>query len=267
MTKIRSPIPSDLAADVLFASDSTCCVCRERGKSIQIHHIDENPNNNIFENLSVLCLACHNDTQIRGGFGRKLNSILVNKYREEWIGRVTLRRNLADEMAVNKQVGETALSQQTEAHRPPMTQNQQLKEPPLDYINSLPEFKEALIRQAQPKWDTGVTSTVVQANYDYIDSLTGILVTLANYYAQEQFGNQSPQEYFSEIISSRFQWHRSIAEPHGPGTGGTIVNIICGGGVISDVEKMIEDMVMALVGYDDEFDWKNWPKRWRGEII
>jgi len=58
MTKVRTPIPSDLAAEVLFASDNTCCVCRERGKRIQIHHIDESPSNNVFENLAVLCLEC-----------------------------------------------------------------------------------------------------------------------------------------------------------------------------------------------------------------
>lgn len=267
MTKIRTSIPSDLAADVLFASDNTCCVCKERGKSFQIHHIDENPSNNVFENLTILCLECHNDTQIKGGFGRKLNAPLVTKYRDEWLGRVTLRRNLADEMAVKRQVGEKSLSQQIEKQPQPVIQYIQLKEPPMDYINSLPEFKAALLRQAQPKWDTGVTATMVQANYDYIDSLTGILVTLANNYSPEQFGNQSPQEYFSEIISSRFQWHRAIAEPQGPGTGGTIVNITVGGSVISDVGKMIEDMVMALVGYDDAFDWKRWPKRWHGEEI
>ena len=135
------------------------------------------------------------------------------------------------------------------------------------YINSLPEFKSALYRQAQPNWDTGVTATMVQANYDYIDAITGILVTLASYYSPGQFGTQSAQEYFSEIISSRFRWHRAIAEPHGPGTGGTIVNVTVGGNVISDVEKMVEDMVMNLVGYDDAFDWKGWPKRWRGQEI
>jgi hypothetical protein len=30
---------------------------------------------------------------------------------------------------------------------------------------------------------------------------------------------------------------------------------------------MVEDMVMNLVGYDDAFDWKGWPKRWRGQEI
>ena len=122
-----------------------------------------------------------------------------------------------------------------------------------------------MFRQAKPKWDTGVTTTVVQASYDYIDSLTSVLITLAKYLSPAQFGNQSPNEYFSEIISSRFQWHRTLAEPYGPGTGGTIVNINICGGVISDVEKMVEDMVMALVGYDETFDWRGWPIRWRKE--
>ncbi len=124
-----------------------------------------------------------------------------------------------------------------------------------------------MLRQAQPKFDTGNTATIVQANYDYIDSLTGILVTIANYYSPEQFGNHSPQEYFSEIISSRFQWHSTIAEPHGPRTGGTIAKINISGGVTSDVEKMVEDIVIGLVSYEESFDWEDWPKRWRKYII
>lgn len=267
MAKLRACIPNGLASDVLFASDNTCCVCRERGKSLQIHHIDEDPNNNGFENLSALCLQCHNETQIRGGFGRKLNAQLITKYRDEWFERVILRRNLIDEMVVKRQVGETILNHETAKISQPAIQHTQLKEQPIDYINSLPWFRAALLQQAQPKWDTGVTSTMVQANYDYIDSLTGILITLANYYSPEQFGNQSVQEYLSGIISTRFQWQRTIAEPHGPGTGGTIINVAIGGSVIDDVEKMVEDMVIALVGYDDTFNRKAWSKRWRGEEI
>lgn len=140
----------------------------------------------------------------------------------------------------------------------------QLKQPPIDYINSLPTFRLALQQQAQPKHDTGITSEMVQANYDYIDSLIGILVMLANYYSPKQFGDQSLQEFFSEIIASRFRWHYAAVEPHGPATGGTIVRILCSSSVASDVEKMIEDMVDALVGWDDNLDWNNWKKCWRG---
>lgn len=262
MNKNRVGIPSDLSADVMFASDRTCCVCRERGKTLQLHHIDENSSNNIFENLSVLCLECHNDTQVKGGFGRKLNSSLVIKYRNEWLDRVNQRRNLADEMAVKRQVGETSLD-----HSTLILKHTQLLDSPLDYIQSLPGYRLALLREAQPKWDTGTTLTMVQASYDYIDALNGVLVALAEYYSPMQFDNKTPQEYFSEIISSRFQWHRTIAEPHGAGTGGTIVNIVCSGNVISDVEKMVEDIVMSLVGYVDSFNWEVWTKQWRGEVV
>jgi len=265
MAKIRTPISSDLTAEVLFASDNTCCVCRERGKAIQIHHIDENPSNNTFENLSVLCLECHNNTQINGGFGRRLNASLVIKYRDDWLERVKLRRDLADKAAIKRQVGKETLSEQVETVIGTSIKHTELKEPVSKYINSLPDFKAALLRQAQPKWDTGVTATVVQANYDYIDSLKGILVALASYYSPKQFGNQTPQEYFSDAIASRFQWYRTILEPRGPG--GTIVNVICSGSVLEDTENMIEDMVRALAGYNNEFDWENWSKRWREEKI
>ncbi len=265
MTKVRTLIPYNIVADMMYASDRTCCACSERGKSIIIHHIDENPSNNEFENLSVLCLECHNEAHLKGGFGRKLNSDLVIKYRNEWLQRVKSRRIISDKMAVSRQVGDVSLSQKIERTSSQEIHHTPLKEPPMDYINSLPEFKAALLSQAQPKWDTGVTMTMVQANYDYIDSLNGILVTLAGYYSEKQFGEQSAQEYFSEIISSRFKWHRTIAEPEGPGTGGTIVNVTCGGSVMADVERMVEDMVMTLVDYDVSFDWKGWPKRWSGK--
>src|SRR2546421_12467368 len=79
--KKRVEIPRAMEAQVQFASDRTCCVCRVKGKPFQIHHIDDNPANNEFKNLAVLCLECHNETQIRGGFGRKLNAEQVILYR------------------------------------------------------------------------------------------------------------------------------------------------------------------------------------------
>jgi len=265
MKKIRTPIPSNIAVEILFVSDNTCCVCRERGKTLQIHHIDDNPSNNAPKNLAVLCLECHNKTQIKGGFGRRLNASLVIKYRDDWLKRVKLRRDLADKAAVKRQVGKETLSEQVDTFMELPIKHTKLKEPLLKYIDSLPYFNAALLRQAQPKWDTGVTATMVQANYDYIDTLTGILVALANYYSPKQFGNQTPQEYFSDVIASRFQWHRTILEPHG--SGGTMLNVICGGSVLEDTERMIEDMVRALAEDNDEFNWENWSKRWRGEII
>ena len=266
MAKKRTPIPDDLAAEVLFAADRICCVCKKRWKSTQIHHIDENRNHNVFENLAVLCLDCHNDTQIKGGFGRKLNAPLVTKYRDEWLQDVKLRRDLANERAVTRQVGKASISQQLKADPQITVRHTQLKDPPYDYFNSLPDFKSALLQQVKKQKLDGSTLDMIQANQDYIDSLTGILVTLANYYSPDCFGNQSPQDFFSEIISSRYLLHAIVAEPHGPGTGGTIVGILFTANLISDIEKIIEDMVSGL-WVERYSEYQDWQKRWRSEEI
>jgi len=82
--KKRVEIPRATEAEVQFRSDRTCCVCRVKGKPFQIHHIDDNPANNDPYNLAVLCLECHNETQIHGGFGRKLNADQIILYRDDW---------------------------------------------------------------------------------------------------------------------------------------------------------------------------------------
>jgi hypothetical protein len=90
--KNRETIPPELAAKVLFFSDRTCWVCRVKGKPVQIHHIDENPANNFFHNLAVLCFDCHTETQISGGFHRKLNGDQVILYRDDWLAIVARQR-------------------------------------------------------------------------------------------------------------------------------------------------------------------------------
>ena len=112
----REKISSDLAAKVLFLSDRTCCVCNEK-KPVQIHHIDENTSNNNFANLAVLCFDCHTETQIKGGFHRKLDGDQVSLYRDHWIiqvakSRATDPRHYVDEYesVINKLSIEVATS-------------------------------------------------------------------------------------------------------------------------------------------------------------
>ncbi len=105
--KVRIPIPQDLAAKVLFEADRTCCVCRQK-KPVQIHHIDEDPSNNAFENLAVLCQDCHRDTQIRGGFDRKLDAGQVRLYRRDWLEQV--RNFRVKPLRVANSTGPTPLS-------------------------------------------------------------------------------------------------------------------------------------------------------------
>jgi tetratricopeptide (TPR) repeat protein len=89
--KNRTEIPPELAAEILFRSDRKCCVCHKIG--VQIHHIDNNPANHAFENLAVLCLNCHNETLIQGGFQRKLDAKQIILFRDSWLAQVSKMRD------------------------------------------------------------------------------------------------------------------------------------------------------------------------------
>ncbi len=99
----RQQVPAAIAARVLFQSDRTCCVCRTRGKPVQIHHIDDDPSNGTLDNLAVLCLDCHTATQITGGFHRKLDADQIILYRDDWVAnvgreRAEVRAAIADDL-------------------------------------------------------------------------------------------------------------------------------------------------------------------------
>jgi len=85
-------IPKEIAAKLLFKSDRTCVICRNKGKPIQIHHIDDDNLNNDINNLVVLCLDCHNETQIKGGFHRKLDAEQIILYRDDWYSIISRDR-------------------------------------------------------------------------------------------------------------------------------------------------------------------------------
>ena len=91
----RGSIPPDVAAKVLFKSDRTCCVCRVKGKAVQIHHIDGDKSNCDINNLAVLCLDCHTATQVSGGFHRKLDAEQIILYRNDWVSLVARERSSA----------------------------------------------------------------------------------------------------------------------------------------------------------------------------
>ena len=260
MKKKRFPVPSDVAGDVLFASDRTCCVCGIPGRPTQIHHIDENPSNNVKSNLCVLCLLCHDETQIKGGFGRKLDARLIAKYRDDWNERVIKRRNKADELAAFQILSSTEYltSSDLEATISIVPTTDKL----LEYVNSLPAILSDGYGMARPRWDSGITSEMVQGTYDLIDIINSILVQLASWFPEGHFGQAFPKEYFSIYISARFFWHRALAEPNGVGTGGTIVGPIVASSVLTDLENSVDEVVTALLWERKDFNLDLWRDEW-----
>lgn len=266
MAKHRTSIPKELAARVRWLSDDTCCICRERNKEIQLHHIDEDPSNHSVENLAVLCLECHDKTQKTGGVTRKPDSQFVTLCRDKWLEDVGSRRNEANKKDVERQVGKKGKGKQPKATPQNKDQHAQLSEFPYGYIKSLPKFKSDLLLHIKQQKSGGTTPDIIEANEHYANALKGILVTLATFYSPEYFKDQSPQEFFSEIISERDRFHTMIAEPNGVGTGGTIRGINHGHLRINDIENLIEAMVYGLLypkGSYDDIDYDDWQKLWR----
>lgn len=265
--KKRIPIPSELAADVLFWADMTCCVCNIRGRSVQIHHIDENPANNDISNLSVLCMECHEQTMIKGGFGRRLGALQIIKYRNDWNERVKSRKAKADEIASIQMVTgseETAIDEEFEDYLNYKTHD----DPSLltDYLQKIIIVHQAQLTIARTKWDTGVTAIMNQGSSDMVDFYEEVLIELCTFYPKGHFNNLPPKKYLSEIISNKFLWHQRLLEPEGIGTGGTMASTLTGGKVMDDLKHMVVDMVSSL--YDPyELEGRIGLKEWEGKWL
>lgn len=130
------------------------------------------------------------------------------------------------------------------------------------FIKSLPKIKTVVLENAQEGWGTGVTADMREASYDVIDFLEYAWLRLARFYPENHWKDQDAESYIRNYIQDRFSFHWSKHEPEGPGTGGTIVGVLTGSDVISDLENLISDTVSALFMYNDDFDYSAWKKEW-----
>jgi hypothetical protein len=260
MANARTPVPTQVSVEVLFAQNHTCCVCRERGKTVQLHHIDEDPTNHSPENLAVLCLEDHERTQVRGGFGKKLLAPEIKLYRNDWIERVKKRREEADNIAIAA-MGDASTIQANSANN---EDSDEWKPPPfaqlVAYIEHLPTLRRVAYENARRGWDTGGTYKMRHATSEVIDTFERVLVYLAAWYPPRHFNGQDAAQYFSEFIAARYQWHWALQEPSGPGSGGTIVGVLAGGDTLEDVSTAVVDMVEALSAGD--VNLVKWRKAW-----
>jgi hypothetical protein len=80
----RDKIPHTISTALMVKNRHKCCVCNEKNKHVQIHHIDGNPNNNEIDNLAVLCLDCHSKVTGDEGLGRKYTEDEIKEYKRIW---------------------------------------------------------------------------------------------------------------------------------------------------------------------------------------
>lgn len=206
----------------------------------------------------VLCLEHHEQTQTRGGFAKKLKAADVIRYRDDWVRRVSDRRDKADEIVIQYMTGITSTEIKPDEWSAPSEARV------TGFLDALPSIRRAAIVAARRLWDTGITSEMRQGSYDAIETLESAWLQLAKFYPPDHFGKKTADHFFGEFIANRFQWHRQISEPRGPGSSGTIVHVTAGGAVLADVANAIEETVEGLfIGYSLlDFDLKKWRSEW-----
>lgn len=265
----RKKIPEQLAAKVLFLSERTCCICRLRGKPIQIHHIDMDRNNNDIGNLAVLCLNCHSDAHSDSGLGRKLGQEEIRLYKEDWLKTVSTRRSrFMNERAEPKSEEQLDLFETVDeindlhGHSEGLDNTRSMTL--LAYIKTLLDSQNAVRNVAKVWWDTGITSTMLQGNSELSTFYEGVMNVLASYYPRDHFIDKPSEEYFSDLIASRYSWYYFVDHAD-PGFPGVYAPLIVGGRVNDELQKMIKDMVEALaITFDLEkkFDLLGWSEKW-----
>lgn len=80
----RIPIPTELASKLLIAVRHRCCICPEHRRIANIHHLDQDPSNNTYENLICLCAECHADAHTRSSMRRNLSTEQLKAYKSTW---------------------------------------------------------------------------------------------------------------------------------------------------------------------------------------
>lgn len=252
---MRTPIPDAISAEVLFQHDRTCCVCNEPGKAIQIHHIDENPANHDPNNLAVLCLQHHEETQIRGGFGRKLRDVDIRRHREDWLRRIAERRTAADRIVLERM---TALPDHLDDEHWARPSDEALAAT----LATLPDLYADICRRADPFLSSTTRQDMLHGAQMIIDVLAQSWTRLASWFPPRHFGNMRADEYITKYVADRYAWNLALWEPDEPGSGGREAAIYATGDTLLDMERVVVDSVQRLGLWLDDFDFAAWSARW-----
>ena len=253
---MRTQVPDDVSAEVMYQHDRICCVCNEPGKAVQIHHIDEDPSNHDQDNLAVLCLQHHEDTHVKGGFSRKLRATDVRKHRDEWIRRVRDRRSQVDKLSVERAapqpVAQADLQHEKFYYRPSSRV--------LDiYLNQFPKTLRDIYSLADDACRQGDNKDSVLALRLVVSSLEQVLVQLSKWIDPQHFQGQPPRDFYSQFLAERNRWNRMLIEPKDYGEQSRTGTIDTLAETAKDMRQAINSLVLALTkAYLPEFNFVWW---------
>lgn len=93
----RPPIPTKTVIKLLHESKFCCCICRDRNRSVIIHHIEEWNISKSHEedNLVVLCLLHHDTAHTKKDLSLNLSKTKLIELKEKWIEEAKLQDTYA----------------------------------------------------------------------------------------------------------------------------------------------------------------------------
>jgi hypothetical protein len=218
---------------------------------VQLHYLDDDHSNDAVENLAVLCLECHHQTQVRGGVARHLSPSEVTKCRDDWHSRVQKRRDQADALAV-----EVMAKVVRAADRRSL--------PVEEYIRALPALRKGAYAAARTASDGG-TLRSVEGSFAIIDVMQVVLMALASYYPRGHFGADNVRDYMSELLATHLRWQYHRHQPRGHGNDGSTVNALVAESVLTDTEHMVVELVESLtldLAAPNNSGFLNWKREW-----
>ena len=68
----------------MAANRHTCCICHEPRHPVEKHHINEDPADNRWDNLAVVCRNCHGLVTTKGNLGSQYAPGEVLRYKKLW---------------------------------------------------------------------------------------------------------------------------------------------------------------------------------------
>jgi hypothetical protein len=253
------PIPKEVAAELHYLSNATCCVCNKERFSTQIHHIDGNPNNHVLENLALLCVQCHSDAHAHVPFARALSTEAIKKHREEWLKRVQKRRDEADKAAsagIESPLGTAERESFQHSDDPWLVSS---------YLKRLPNIHRGQKLKAYPMEDHSCAVDLKAGYAEMEEFYITVLTELARFYPPKHFDPFHPETYFQRIARDRFSWHFIIQGPLGDwGTGSPAITY-AGQETEAELSTMILEMVCSLVDaypIGKEINFGKWQAAW-----
>ena len=255
--KKRVRVDNAIQDELAYRSKNICCACEKQNKPLQIHHINGDRTCNNIDNLALICLECHNQTLIRGGFAQQLTGSKVKKFRDELYKRVQKIRELVDKKTIDAMLGmeniESLLDKIAETGLFERD-NHKLS----CFILSIPLRYKLIQKQAQPFYDKGSTPDIRLGIETEIAGLEHIIDELKTFYPEEHFDGGE----FVECDINMLIWDYAykLAAPFGMQESGTSLHIDAGMVMISFFKFIINKLVGSLLPYEESYTGGEWRK-------